>query len=156
MPMPLTKVQVLGGNVQAKERKFHIHLDVYEDLMPVNMLVPLNRMRLLTELLEDVDTPENVREMLVQEGTGRENERGEDFVDEDRRNMLDKEENGFVNVDSDDSEEEDTGEEVNEDHDESSDDADIYDDNSELDGNLDGSDDEKESAEGDVDNDNEN
>jgi len=72
--------------------------------------------------------------MLVQEGTGRENERGEDFVDEDRRNMLDNEENGFVNVDSDDSEEEDTGEEVNEDHDESSDDADIYADNSELDG----------------------
>jgi len=35
MPMPLTKVQLAGVNVQANERKFHIHLDVYEELMPV-------------------------------------------------------------------------------------------------------------------------
>jgi len=152
MPMPLTKVQVAGGNVQAKERKFHIQLDVYEELMPVNLLVPLNRMRLLTEVLEDVDTPEDVREMLVQEGTEAENARNED---EGRKRMLAIEENAFVDEDSDDSEEEDAGE-VNEDHDESLDDEDIYDNNSEPDGSLDSGDEEKESAEEAVDRDNEN
>jgi len=154
MPMPLTKVQVAGGNVQAKERKFHIQLDVYEELMPVNLLVPLNRMRLLTEVLEDVDTPEDVREMLVQEGTEAENERIVDDMGEGRNKMLAIEENAFVDEDSDNSEEEDSGE-VNEDHDESSDDEEICDDNSELDANIDGSsDDERGNAEAAVGNDN--
>ena len=120
--------------------------------MPVNMLVPLNRMRLVTEVLEDVDTPEEVREMLVEEGTGKENER-----EEGERNMLDNEENGFVYVDSDDdSEEASTSEGKKEDNDETSDEESIYDDNSEIDGNLDDSDDEKEAAEAAVDSDNEN
>jgi len=104
-------------------------------------------MRLLTEVLEDVDTPEDVREMLVQEGTEAENERIVDDMGEGRNKMLAIEENAFVDDDSNDSEEEDSGE-VNEDHDESSDDEEICDDNSELDGNIDGSsDDEKGNAE---------
>lgn len=80
-------------------------------------------MRLLTEVLDDVDTPQDVREMLVQESAATENGRDDVVSDDvcDRRKILDREENGFV----DDSEEEDPGSEgegSNEDNDESSED----------------------------------
>jgi len=53
------------------------HLDLFEESMPVNILVPVNRMRLLTEVLEDVDTPQDVREFLVFEDDVGEIEQGD-------------------------------------------------------------------------------
>lgn len=50
LSMPLTKIQILGANFPAKDRKFQIHLDLYDESLPVNILVPWNRMRLLTDV----------------------------------------------------------------------------------------------------------
>ena len=75
--MPLTKVQQQGGSLITKKRKFQTHLDLFEESMPVNILVPVNRMRLLTEVLEDVDTPQDVREFLVFEDDVGEIEQGD-------------------------------------------------------------------------------
>jgi hypothetical protein len=138
MPMPLTKIQQIGGDVSAKERKFQIHLDMYDEALPVNILVPFNRMRLLTEVLEDVDTPQEVRDTLVQKAVEADCERedlvvvGDDDADVlDPRRILDREEDGFV----DDPENEDTGsegEEENGDVDESSVDEEISDNYSDI------------------------